>query len=111
MTKKKDNNNHKDSLDIDSLGAYRLGPWRIEPSQGKISQESGEQRLEPKVMALLCVLARAYPHVLSREAVFAELWPNQVVGDDALSRCLLNCLLYTSPSPRDFAISRMPSSA
>ena len=22
-----------------------------------------------------------------------------------------NCLLYTSPSPRDFAISRMPSSA
>ena len=24
---------------------------------------------------------------------------------------LMGCLLYTSPSPRDFAISRMPSSA
>ena len=27
-------------------------------------------------------------------------------GDDAVS-----CLLYTSPSPRDYAASRMPSSA
>ena len=24
---------------------------------------------------------------------------------------ILNCLLYTSPSPRDFQVSRMPSSA
>ena len=27
------------------------------------------------------------------------------------SKLLLTCLLYTSPSPRDYAASRMPSSA
>ena len=28
-----------------------------------------------------------------------------------LHKTYLNCLLYTSPSPRDSAVSRMPSSA
>ena len=30
---------------------------------------------------------------------------------DENAAVLLNCLLYTSPSPRDYAASRMPSSA
>ena len=35
-----------------------------------------------------------------------------VVEDDPdLSRQLKDCLLYTSPSPRDATLSRMPSSA
>ena len=32
-------------------------------------------------------------------------------GNDALGAPSLFCLLYTSPSPRDYAASRMPSSA
>ena len=34
-----------------------------------------------------------------------------VVGNYALSMGLAACLLYTSPSPRDGLLSRMPSSA
>ena len=30
---------------------------------------------------------------------------------DALTECIITCLLYTSPSPRDATLSRMPSSA
>ena len=32
-------------------------------------------------------------------------------GFKALNRLSLSCLLYTSPSPRDRSLSRMPSSA
>ena len=32
-------------------------------------------------------------------------------GASPIQSCLLNCLLYTSPSPRDLSTSRMPSSA
>ena len=32
-------------------------------------------------------------------------------GGDLQVALLQNCLLYTSPSPRDYAASRMPSSA
>ena len=42
--------------------------------------------------------------------------PKTLFGDDALQRGMSNqaykaCLLYTSPSPRDGLLSRMPSSA
>ena len=33
------------------------------------------------------------------------------LNDESFLRCILNCLLYTSPSPRDLSTSRMPSSA
>ena len=33
------------------------------------------------------------------------------VGNMTFLRTAVNCLLYTSPSPRDYAASRMPSSA
>ena len=32
-------------------------------------------------------------------------------GADFIFTCVGNCLLYTSPSPRDLSTSRMPSSA
>ena len=32
-------------------------------------------------------------------------------GGNAVNRMVSDCLLYTSPSPRDGATSRMPSSA
>ena len=37
----------------------------------------------------------------------------EVVGSPCVSICKLSedCLLYTSPSPRDLSTSRMPSSA
>ena len=37
---------------------------------------------------------------------------SKIVGDDGISSIVNNaCLLYTSPSPRDGLLSRMPSSA
>ena len=35
----------------------------------------------------------------------------QLIAERQLSHCSVNCLLYTSPSPRDATLSRMPSSA
>ena len=48
----------------------------------------------------VCVLERR--HVLGGCSVTEELWPGYHVS---------TCLLYTSPSPRDGLLSRMPSSA
>ena len=38
-------------------------------------------------------------------------WPNGLTIDYSNNRLYWACLLYTSPSPRDLFISRMPSSA
>ena len=38
-------------------------------------------------------------------------WFGAGMGIDYIDNQLEDCLLYTSPSPRDYAASRMPSSA
>ena len=43
---------------------------------------------------------------------FINLWLDKLLWQDYLKESLcLTCLLYTSPSPRDATLSRMPSSA
>ena len=63
-----------------------------------------------------CYTSKDY-FIHEREKVFFNKWT--VVGvasslsnpGDAKPYSLLGCLLYTSPSPRDRSLSRMPSSA
>ena len=51
--------------------------------------------------------ARSYAAILA----FAVIWLGLEVGGIAYQWLYLLCLLYTSPSPRDGLLSRMPSSA
>ena len=50
---------------------------------------------------------------LTRESIVSELDFKHSPGkaESLLERQVRNCLLYTSPSPRDVEESRMPSSA
>ena len=47
---------------------------------------------------------------LERQVAVPNLWDDQENAQRVTSR-LSACLLYTSPSPRDATLSRMPSSA
>ena len=58
----------------------------------------------------------SYLHVKSLEELIQKIVPDKILEkeelklDDAISEDKA-CLLYTSPSPRDGLLSRMPSSA
>lgn len=69
-------------------GEFRVGAWRVDRGTCALHGPDGEQRVEPKVMDLLCLLADHPGQVLSRERIMAALWPGQIVGDDALARTL-----------------------
>lgn len=69
-------------------GELRVGAWRVDRDACALHGPDGEQRVEPKVMDLLCLLAAHPGQVLSRERIMAALWPGLVVGDDALARTL-----------------------
>ena len=66
--------------------AFRIGDWRVDRDACALHGPDGEQRVEPKVMDLLCLLAEDPGRVLSRDQIMAALWPGLVVGDDALAR-------------------------
>ena len=40
-----------------------------------------------------------------------EAWEDRALLEDKSVQEVIRCLLYTSPSPRDRSLSRMPSSA
>ena len=44
-------------------------------------------------------------------AFFFDLWGAETSAVKSLAAMFWTCLLYTSPSPRDLRLSRMPSSA
>lgn len=69
-------------------GGFRLGVLRIEPRSGEVSGPGGTEKLDPKVMAVLVMLAEHAGQVVLREDLLTRLWPNVVVTDESLSRCI-----------------------
>jgi DNA-binding winged helix-turn-helix (wHTH) protein len=67
---------------------FRLDDLTIDPHAGEVTGPGGREKLDPKVMNVLVMLAQHAGQVVLREDLLARLWPNLVVTDDALSRCL-----------------------
>ena len=67
---------------------FQLGELRIDPLAGEVSGPGGREKLDPKVMNVLVLLAQHAGQVVLREHLLARVWPDTVVTDDALSRCV-----------------------
>lgn len=67
---------------------FRIGDLRVNPRTGDVAGPGGQVQLDPKVMGVLAVLAEHSGQVVPREDLHARLWPDVVVTDDALSRCV-----------------------
>lgn len=68
------------------LTVFAVGDWQADCAAGTLTGRGRQQRLEPKVMDLLVLLAAQGGRVVSRDDVMAALWPRVVVGDDSLAR-------------------------
>ena len=71
-----------------SIGSFRLGNLDIDPRAGWVTGPGGRESLAPRVMEVLVLLIGRAGQVVTREQIFAELWPKRVVTDDALTRCI-----------------------
>jgi DNA-binding winged helix-turn-helix (wHTH) protein/TolB-like protein/Tfp pilus assembly protein PilF len=66
-----------------------VGDWEADPRLNLLRRGSGSVHLEPKAMELLLFLARHPGQVLSRDELLAGVWPDLVVGDDALTQAVI----------------------
>ncbi|WP_300530107.1 winged helix-turn-helix domain-containing protein [Maricaulis sp.] len=67
---------------------FQLEDIRVEPGNGRLIRDGESIEIEPKVMALLVVLAEAGGEAVSREAIGEKVWPGVTVNEDALSRAV-----------------------
>ena len=68
--------------------AFDLGALRVDPAAGEIRGPAGREQLDPKVMEVLRVLNEQRGTLVPREVLFARVWPDRIVTDDVLSRCI-----------------------
>jgi TolB-like protein/Flp pilus assembly protein TadD len=67
--------------------ALSFGRYRLEPRAGLMSG-TRDVRLTPKALALLSFLAERPGEVVSKDELFAAVWPETTVGDAALVTCI-----------------------
>lgn len=67
---------------------FRLGELTVDPRAREVTGPGAREQLDPRVMDVLVMLAQHAGQVVLREDLLARLWPNPVVTDDALSRCI-----------------------
>jgi len=65
---------------------FALGKARVFPASLEIQVDGKMERLEPRVMALLCYLAGNPGKVLSKEDIIGAVWGGTNVVDEALQR-------------------------
>jgi TolB-like protein/Flp pilus assembly protein TadD len=66
----------------------RFGGFRFEPGPGRLWSGIREIRLTPKAAAVLRLLVSRAGQLVSKEELFALVWSDAMVSDDALTSCV-----------------------
>ena len=78
----------------------RIGSWHANRTINELGRDGATVRVEPKVMEVLVVLADRAGEVVSRDDLLAAVWPGVVVGDDALTQCIIKLRKALGDNPR-----------
>src|SRR5262245_24094651 len=65
-------------------GEITFGPFRLDLTQRTLSREGEPVRLGSRTLDILCALASANGELVTKDALMAAVWPNQVIEDNAL---------------------------
>jgi DNA-binding winged helix-turn-helix (wHTH) protein/TolB-like protein len=88
---------------------FALGPMALSPSSCSVRVGASDERLEPRVMQVLVVLARADGATVTRDELVASCWEGRVVSDDAIARVIAKARnLARLSEPPAFAIQTIP---
>jgi len=87
-------------MNDDRAKELKLGEWQVLRAGGELQGPAGATRLEPKVVDLLFLLASRPNEVFSREEIQQELWPDVVVGEDALARLVFKLRRALGDDPK-----------
>ena len=67
---------------------FAFGDLHIDPSRLTVLRGEAREVLEPRVMAVLVVLAQAAGRVVSRDELVDRCWDGRIVGDNAIQRAV-----------------------
>ena len=91
-----------DSVPFLHVAPFVVDGWRVDPALLQATRPGGApETLEPKVMGVLCALAARPGDAVARGELFDAVWPDVVVGDDTLTRCVSELRKLFGDAARD----------
>src|SRR5687767_8567105 len=75
-------------VDLAHEAPFQLGCLAVHPGTRQLIGSDSSQTIEPRIMQVLVVLARADGAVVTRDELSAWCWDGRIVGEDALNRTL-----------------------
>jgi DNA-binding winged helix-turn-helix (wHTH) protein/TolB-like protein len=97
---------NEESIALADEPDFSLGDLLVRPSSREVTLEAQTEKLEPRVMQVLALLARRRGEVISREQLVATCWEGRVVSDDALNRAMTKVRQWSKPTT--FALETIP---
>ncbi len=79
---------------------FRLDGRLVHPDLNRISGPDGEVRVEPRVMQVLLTLAALPGEVIPRDRILDEVWKDQIVGEENLTRAISELRRIFADDPR-----------
>ena len=64
---------------------FIVGDWEVFPLEGRIVRDGRSERLRPKAMDVLCLLAASPGEVVERDTILGEVWGRTAVTDEPLT--------------------------
>ncbi|MEO8717890.1 MAG: tetratricopeptide repeat protein [Burkholderiales bacterium] len=77
-----------------------IGEWWVDATANELGRGGETVRLEPKAMEVLMVLAGRAGQAFARDALLAAVWPDVVVGDEALTQSIIKLRRALGDDPR-----------
>ena len=74
--------------DADRLRPFEVGEWRVVPELNEFQRGEERQRVQPRLIQLLRLLALAGGRTVGRETLLASAWSRRMVNDEVLSRTI-----------------------
>ncbi|HEY8549013.1 MAG TPA: AAA family ATPase [Vicinamibacterales bacterium] len=83
---------------------YEFGPFRLEVAERRLLRDGTVVPLRPKVFDTLCALVERHGHLVTKNELFARVWPDTVVEENnlALNITILRKALQTPGSAGRF---------
>jgi Tol biopolymer transport system component/DNA-binding winged helix-turn-helix (wHTH) protein len=69
----------------DVAGPYEFGPFRLEPAERRLSRNGVAVVITPKALDALHLLVRNHGHLVEKEELLNNLWPDTFVEEGSLS--------------------------
>lgn len=67
---------------------YRFGQFEIHPQDRRLLRDGVELHVQPKTFDTLLLLVEERGHLVSKGELMARLWPDMVVTEHSLTRCI-----------------------